>query len=245
MAKRRLLIIGAGKLGGAVLDQLAQFFPDFDYTLASRDRDLTEKRAQLTRYVCSQWGLYPSISAEVADLMDTDRTAALLARTRPDVILNATTPFPWWQIDDLPTPLNERAKKAGAGPWSALDCVLPLQLTRSIAQSGIAATFVNACYPDMVNAFLKGEGSGPSTGVGNLSNLVPGLRIAFARHLGVAVDTVKVRLVAHHATSLNSPMLGAAGSAPFYLSIDSGDDRLIFTAGDDTCLLYTSPSPRD
>lgn len=228
------MLVGGGRLGGAVLDLLATNYPEHEYVLAGRNTDQLRKRANLSRYIAAQWGHFPHIRVEHVDLMNTERTSAVLAATSPDLIFNATTPFPWWRIPDLRDDSSQVAELAGSGVWCALDCLLPAMLSRAIEGSQTSPVYVNGCYPDMVNAFLAGAEGAPSVGIGNISNLIPGLRLAFAEMRECDGATVDIRLVAHHYTSLNAPTIGGCGGAPYALSVGSGGEWSSFRAPDDT-----------
>ncbi len=229
-----MLLVGGGRLGGAVLDLLATNYPEHEYVLVGRDAEYLRKRANLSRYIAAQWGRFPHIRVEHVDLMNTDLTSTVLAATSPDLVFNATTPFPWWRITDLRDDSPQVAELAGSGVWCALDCLLPAMLTRAIAESKTSPVFVNGCYPDMVNAFLAGAQGAPSVGIGNISNLIPGLRLTFAQMQKSAGADVDVRLVAHHYTSLNAPTIGGCGGAPYALSVGTGGEWSSFRAPDDT-----------
>jgi hypothetical protein len=168
----------------------------------------------------------------VSDLTNVEYTAHMIAKFKPDVVFNATTPFPWWKLDGLPPALTSLANNAGAGVWSALDCILPLRLTQALALGGSTAIHVNGCYPDMVNTFLGDLPCSPKLGIGNLSNLIPGLTLTYAQELGVHPSVIRVRLICHHYTSLNGPTLGGSGGAPYHLTIDHPGGRLTFRAVD-------------
>src|ERR1700744_1433612 len=116
---RTLVVFGAGELGGPVIAWLAGRYPHPRYVLACRSSETAEKRANLARYMCSQWGVYPALEWETVDLMNVDQTAELLERHSPDVVFNAATPFAYWQIDDLPEPLRMLSHAAGHGVWGA------------------------------------------------------------------------------------------------------------------------------
>jgi hypothetical protein len=231
---RRLMIFGIGKVGGQVADVLAARYPHHEFILVSRSLERSALRANLVRYVCSQWGQYPAVLAAQTNLLDVTQTSALIAEHRPDVVFNATTPFPWWAMDRFPPAMRKLTYSAGLGMWCALDCLLPLRLGEAIAESGLSPTYVNACYPDMVNTFLRDAVSPPLLGIGNMSNLIPGLQLAYAQILGVDPRMVTVRLVAHHFTSLNAPTIGGAGGAPYRLSISHPGGELTFTDPIDT-----------
>jgi hypothetical protein len=231
---RTLIVFGVGKLGGPVVDLLAARYPTHRYVLVARTRERAHLRANLTRYVCSQWGRYPSVEGAATDLRDPARTAELIDEHQPDVIFNATTPFPWWAIEAMPAAQRRLTYSAGLGMWCALDCVLPLGLDHALSLCRSRPRYVNGCYPDMVNPFLAGSPVGPIVGVGNMSNLIPGLRLALAPALGAAPRDVRISLVAHHYTSLNAPSLGGAGGAPYHLVVSAGERELVYSGSDDT-----------
>jgi saccharopine dehydrogenase (NAD+, L-lysine forming) len=81
----KILIIGAGGVGGVVTHKCAQVPEVFgEITLASRTLDKCEKiRSQLTR---------PIDIAQV-DADDTNQVIALIRRTSPDLIINVALPY--------------------------------------------------------------------------------------------------------------------------------------------------------
>lgn len=231
---RTLMVFGIGKLGGPVIDVLAARYPHHRYVLISRSPDRAERRANLSRYVCAQWGLYPDISWDATDLLNVDRTASILERHQPDVVFNATTPFPWWAIDAMPEAQHDQTYSAGLGMWCALDCALPMKLSEALADSRADTCYVNGCYPDMVNAFLKNVACPPVVGIGNMSNLIPGLTLAFARQIGAHPRDIHIQLVCHHYTSLNAPSVGGCAGAPYYLVVSHPGGQLTYAGPDDT-----------
>lgn len=192
--RKTLLVFGIGKLGGPVVDALAVRFQDHRFVLVSRERARSQRRANLTRYLAAQWGLYPEVVGEETDLLDSARTAELIRRCNPDVVFNATTPFPWWKLDSLPERERGLSQRAGPGMWCALDCLLPMLLTDALSLVGSRAMHVNGCYPDMTNAFLSAHKCGPRLGIGNISNLVPGLQLGYASELGVSPSEVGIQI---------------------------------------------------
>jgi hypothetical protein len=220
-----LLIVGYGRLGSAVLDQLATRFPNWRIVVLSRGSKDDRLRLNLTRYNLLQWGLAPRIDYVKVNLSDVDRISEVIAEYAPSVVFNATTPFPWWRIAELPSNLSTLADSAGPGMWAALDVVLPALLSRAIANSGQNPIHVNGCYPDLTNAFLANSAGAPLTGIGNISNLIPGFRLAFASEWGVDVDTLAVRFVGHHYTSLNGPSTDDVTPAPYLLFVESAQRR--------------------
>jgi len=231
--KKTLMVFGVGKLGGPVLDVLASRYSGHRFIIVSRDRERSDRRANLTRYVSAQWARFPEVRGERTDLLNVDETAALLDRYKPDLVLNATTPFPWWKISKLPQIESTLCERAGPGMWCALDTLLPTRVSEALTQARSAATFVNACYPDMTNVFLSGHPNAPLVGVGNISNLVPGLQLAFAEEVGCTPAEVVIRLVGHHYVSWNAPSSDGCGDAPYHLKVTYPDGELEFTGPDD------------
>lgn len=229
---KTLVVFGIGKLGGAMVDQLCLRHPGARFVLVSRSRERSAKRANLSRYLAAQWRVFPEIIGEEADLLDVARTGELLRKLKPDVVFNATTPFPWWKLDRLPDREAKLAARAGSGMWCALDALLPLRLTEAMECSGTRPVHVNGCYPDMTNAFLRGMRCAPGLGIGNISNLVPGLVLGWAMELGVAPRDVDVRIVGHHSVSLFAPSTGCPDT-PYDLEIRSPKGCLRFSGPDD------------
>jgi|GEM_PF-3004771 len=231
--KKTVLIFGIGKLGGPLVDVLSARYPQHQFVLISRNKEISQKRATLSQYLCLQWGLNPVILSDETDLYDVVRTAELIYKYQPDVVLNATTPFPWWKIDILPIQEKKLANEAGPGVWCALDCVLPLRLTEALSLVGSNAIHINACYPDMTNAFLSSHKCAPRLGIGNISNLVPGLQLGFANHLSISPKEVEIRLVGHHYVSWNAPTLSGCEDAQYDLTVFYPNGKLHFSGPDD------------
>jgi hypothetical protein len=232
--RKTLMVFGIGKLGGPVTDLLSRLHPDCRFVMVSRSRERSEKRANLTRYLAAQWMLFPEVIGEGADLLDQEGTSDLVRRHSPDIVFNATTPFPWWKIDALPERERTLANKAGPGMWCALDCLLPLALTRAIGASGMSPIHVNGCYPDMTNRFLASERHAPRLGIGNISNLVPGLTLAFAEVLNRRPADIGVQLVGHHYVSWNAPTPAGCANAPYHLTVTHPGGSLRFRGPDDS-----------
>ena len=104
----------------------------------------------------------------------------------------------------------------------------------ALNQFSAQINYVNGSYPDMVNAFLWDSPAAPTVGIGNLSNLVPGLRLTYAAALNVAPGDIDIHLVCHHFTSLNAPTIGASGGAPYHLTVSYRGEILTFSNTDDS-----------
>lgn len=232
--RKTVLVFGIGKLGGPLVDVLSARYPQHRYVLISRNKERSQRRATLSRYMALQWGGNSEVLGEEVNLHDISRTAELINNYHPDVVFNATTPFPWWMIDNLPEQERALANNAGAGVWCALDCLLPMYLTEALSLATSNAVHVNGCYPDMTNAFLSSRTCGPQIGIGNISNLVPGLQLAFASELSVSPEDVEIRIVGHHYVSWNAPSNRGCSDAPYDLTVIYPNGKLHFRGPDDT-----------
>jgi hypothetical protein len=242
--EKALMIVGAGVLGAQVLDQLALLHPQHRYVIVGRNLERVQTRVNLAKYVCANWGLAPSIAAASADIRDAGQFAELILRTKPDIVFNATTPFPWWKIDNLPPAEAALANSTGPGMWAPLDAVLPLCLSEAIAAAGVRSCFVNGCYPDAINPFLSAQAAPASIGVGNISNIIPGLKLAFGDQFGVPHADLRITLVCHHFTSLNAPVPEGAPAAPYYLRVDGGPRSMEYRDEGEPFAFFRARFPR-
>ena len=127
-AETKIVIVGAGLLGGNVLQQLVARNPNAKFWLIARDAEQVQLQVNLTKYIDVQWGGGGTIYAEKCDVLDTKKFAALLKRIEPDILFNATTPFAWWKINNLPLQYSTLCDSVGPGIWGAIDALLPLSL---------------------------------------------------------------------------------------------------------------------
>ncbi len=224
--KRKILILGQGVLGGAVLDFLSQTEGDHLIFVGARDTDKLARRVNLARYTALNLGRSPSIEPLFIDLMDTGRTAEAISELRPDIIFNATTLHSWWVITRLPPSAFQRLDKARGGVWTPMHLVLIRRLMKAVRQTDVHSVVVNASYPDVVNAALSAEGLSPTVGIGNIANAVPGIRLAVAHLLKCAVAEIDIRFFAQHYLSYRMPSTGQTDGVPYHLSVYRGGEEI-------------------
>ncbi|UWP79949.1 hypothetical protein [Dactylosporangium fulvum] len=233
---RTLLIIGNGVLGGNVLDLLSWVGFDGQIVVGGRNRTAVEERVNLARLAAYNQGTNPRLAAACVDLDDVDRTAETVSRLRPDIIFNTASVQTYWRISLLPRELYQMLDRPGVGPWLPMHLSPAHRLMTAVHRSGHDSVVVNAAYPDAVNPALQTCGLAPAVGIGNVMNVVPAVRSAAALHLGVDVERVHVRLVAHHYVSNRLPAAGDTGGADYDLRIyvdgtdvtDSADTPALF-----------------
>lgn len=216
---RTLLVIGTGVLGGNVVDLLSWRGFDGRIVVAGRnDRTLLE-RTNLSLIAAYNQGRYPHLTTRHIDLHDVDRTAEAIAEIRPDIIFNATSVQTYWRISTLPKALFRALDRPGVGPWLPMHLSPAHRLMTAVARSGVAPVVVNAAYPDAVNPALRTRDLAPTVGIGNVMNVVPAVRTAAAMLLAAPVESLQIRLIAHHYISNRLPGSGDTGGAPLHLRI--------------------------
>lgn len=221
-------IVGLGELGGLLLELLVRL-PEFSGSIiaADIDADAGRRRVNSARLGAIMWGRPADVRFVHSDLTDVDRTAEMLAATKPDIVVNCTTIATWWLRDLLPAPIKERlhATGAGSGLWSAGHAALAYNLMRAVRAADIHPIVVNSAYPDAVNAALARRGLGPHLGIGNGDLLVAPFRQLAAEQLGVRPERVDTRVVAHHFHTYNILMHGTTRGLDFYfkLTLDGED----------------------
>ena len=217
--RTKILILGHGVLGGAVLDFLSQSDRPYQLYLGARDQAKASLRVNLTKYAADNLGYHPEIELAAIDLMNVDATAEQIANIRPDIIFNATTLHSWWVITQLPTEAYQRLDRARGGVWAPMHIVLVRRLMQAVRQAGLQTKVVNASYPDVTNAALAAEGLSPTIGIGNIANAVPGVRLAAADLLSCLPQELDIRFFAQHYVSYRMPSTGTTDGAPYHLTI--------------------------
>ena len=240
---KKILILGSGVLGGAVLDFLAQSGQPYDIYVGGRNPEKTWLRINLTKFTATNLGLMPKLSFIEIDIMDVERTADAIADLKPDLIFNATTLHSWWVITQLPADAYQRIDTARGGVWTPMHLVLTRRLMKAVKQSGVKTHVVNASYPDVVNAALAAEGLAPSIGIGNIANTVPVLKYAAAHVLNQDPAAIQIRVFGQHYFSYRMPSSGTASNIPYYLAIYLYGEQLPTDTARDEAIFSTLTGP--
>ena len=195
---RRLLLISLGKLTGYVLERLARNGPFSEVVVAGRRPEHGIVKTNLTRIGAAIEGCYPDISFVELDVNAADAPRKL-ASIDPDIAMAAPSLFPWWRMEGVVGKHAEIVERLPFAGWMACHLAPMRAVRKAWTASGLSAPWIGASYPDVINAVLHRTGTGPTCGVGNVQEMVPKARFAAAVKLGVAPDSVEVRLVAQHA----------------------------------------------
>lgn len=213
-----IMIVGVGDLGSRLLTMLLSTPHTNRVVLAGRDVEKLTRTANLTRFTATNLGLIGDVGVERLDLNDIDAAAETIAAVQPDIIVMTASLQSWRIITQLPKENFEALDEAQFGPWLPMHLTLNYQLARAVKASGVASKVVNAAFPDAVGPVLAKVGLAPSTGVGNVANIIPALTYGFAIEARVDPRDVEIRLVAQHYFSHYVPRYGTEGDGSYHLT---------------------------
>jgi len=239
----RIMLIGLGDLGSAVLEFLAREPAAGPILAASRDAARGERRVNLARAGATAQGFTPSIRFACLDLDQPEELSELVAHEQPDIVLSTATRQTWWLPDLLPAEQAARLRRVRFGVWLPLHLGLTLQLMRGLRAAGYRGVTLTAPFPDVVNAVLDKMGLAPDCGVGNVEEIATKIRLTAARNLRQPVENLRVTLVAHHAL-VSRAFEGSTGELPpYFLRVFCGDDDVTGIAGGEHLLRVPYPLP--
>lgn len=196
--RKKILVIGAGGLGSALVAAARTAGREWDVLLVDRDLGRAEEVARGA--MALGLGAEPVVRAGAADATRVDEVAELIRRERPDAVVNLATLLPvdvWWEIaarDDIGAEFD----RLGFGPWIALHLVIASAVAEAVASLDERPVFVNAAYPDVINAVLSQWHGLPVAGAGNIRLLEPGARLELSRKLGLPPQRFEMRIAAHY-----------------------------------------------
>lgn len=209
-----------GDLAGLVLNLIVQGNLAGQIVLASRNAEEMLLRKNLALLFSAQLGYYPDIVCEQLDLTDIDDTTNKIYKHKPDIIFNTATLQSWRMITYLPKAVFKQLDEAQFGPWLPMHLSLIYKLMQAVQRSGIQPLVVNAAFPDAVGAVLASKKLAPAIGIGNVANVIPGLRGAVSLLTSVPMEMIEVSLITQHYFSHRIPVYGDAGGSPYHLRVE-------------------------
>ena len=182
--KITVMIIGLGSVGTYLLDYLvSRNDPAIRIVVAGRDYGKMEKNVNIVRVaglIRERNRSQIDIEAGV-DLTDIDSIRRAIERHAPDFIVNSSRAYPGLKYGSISW-ANVRAY----GIWSPLAIRFTKNIMEACGAADTDAVVINTSYPDAVIPWLKSAGKAyPDFGSGNLNHLVPRIRFAVAKMLGV------------------------------------------------------------
>jgi hypothetical protein len=219
----QVLVIGLGGLGSWVLELLART-EGISYVVgADFHEDWGRSKVRTVASGAVLQGYYPHLEFARIDLQNVDATAEMIARLRPELILNCATLQTWWvRYQQLPPEKAKRLSEAGPGPWLPTHMALARKLMLAIQASGWHRFVINSGYADASNMVLAKRGLAPTVGLGNTDLILPGVQIEVAERLSVPVRNVSVYAVMHH-YHYRCFSKRPSGAPPYFIRIMVGD----------------------
>ncbi len=242
-ASPRIMIVGLGDLGSAVLEFLAREPAVGPILVASRNATRGERRVNLARAGATAQGFTTSIRFAQLDLDRPDDLAELVAREQPDIVLSTATRQTWWLPDLLPPEQAAQLRRARFGVWLPLHLGLTLKLMQALRTADYRGIALTAPFPDVVNAVLDKIGLAPDCGVGNVEEIATKVLLTAARNLRQPVENVRVTLVAHHALVSAAFEGSDRRLPPYFLRVVSGGEDVTEAAGGERLLRVPYPLP--
>jgi hypothetical protein len=186
MEKRRILFIGAGNLGGHILDLFLRVPGQHRFLVGGRNVEVLRQRVNLSLLAAIQLGYAPMVECVALDLNEIERTASLIAQFSPHLILSAATYQPLERNQILLPTVAQQLALAPMGPRLPFHLHLVYKLMQAVRLSGLQASVkvLNAMYTDVVHPILGKVGLAPTIGIGDLANNIPALRLSIAWELG-------------------------------------------------------------
>lgn len=197
MKEQRIFFTGLGQLGAKMLDECVRLPGHHHFLVGGRNQEAFQKRANLSLLAALQLGYTPTIECTPLDLLHIEQTAEVIARFQPDLIVCAATLQSSTTVPNVPESLAQQLALAPMGLRLPLHLTLMYKLMQAVRLAGMEGTtkVLNAIYPDVVHPVLAKVGLAPMTGVGDLANNVPALRLSVAHQLDVPFTHVEVQLV--------------------------------------------------
>lgn len=161
MSREKIMIIGAGELGGIVLEYLARIHNICNIVVSDVNEDWGIRKVNSAILGASYMGLFPNIAFIKVDLNNIEQTASTLKEINPTIIYNSTTLQSWWVVGQLPKEIHAKIY-TGLGPWVPMHLTLTYKLMKSVKEAGIETFVVNSSFPDATNPILHKVGLAPT-----------------------------------------------------------------------------------
>ena len=236
---KTLMIFGLGDLGGWVLEFFARRVGLSTIIAADIKEEWGVMKTHCAAAGAGLEGYSKTIKFEKCDVKDTEFTAELINKYKPDVIYSSLTLSAWLPNRVLIKAFGKKYHQASVHGVPT-QITLLYKLMEALKRSGHKAPVVNHSYPDVTNCILYRAGYPVTIGAGNLDNVVAEVKRKVSISENVPFTEVIVYLVAEHALNV----FGSRGGAPYFLKVLVGDQDITKKTDVDSLLsdkLITSP----
>jgi hypothetical protein len=192
----KVMIAGLGSVGCYLLDYLMNMNdPRVAIHVAGRTPEKMEKAINIARTAaCIRGSLASPLALHVVDLGQPAQIEELLGRVEPDFVINSSRAYSGTKYGGI----SWHSIRA-YGIWAPLSVKYVKNIARACAGLARPPILVNTSYSDATNRWVGTAGlPAPDFGSGNLNHLVPRIKFAVARELGVELDRIDVTLATSH-----------------------------------------------
>jgi len=228
--KRTLLLVGVGDLGYGMLRSLLRRSEIERIIAADKDVERAESRVNTALLSAIQDGYSPDVEFARINLLDVEATAERMKEIAPEMIFASPTLMSWTVYSGFgrqPEEFVTKLQQTRPGGWLPMHLSLVMKLMQAVKKSGLKVGrdlhVVTSPYPDAVNVVLGKMGMAPTTGVGNIAEMIPQVRLLVSRRLHVPLSNTRVYAVAHHSVGWAACGFGNLAQIPFLLRILVGD----------------------
>src|SRR5699024_9080644 len=194
----KVMIFGLGEVGTHILHFLVRDPKCPELVISDFNEEVSVKRIDNALIGAAITKNYPKVSFEQVDLTDVDRTAELIRKHKPDVVINCAVLQTWHVIRKLPEKEYARISSATLGAWLPCQLSLIYHLLRFITQSAVITEVINSALSDLTDHSLEKVGLALVIGIGNVELIEPAVLMNVSRTLGVPIESVTIYFVAHH-----------------------------------------------
>jgi hypothetical protein len=187
-----VLIIGAGDLGERLTAALAASRGVTRVVLAGRSF-ATVAAITVTAAAASD----RIVDGAVVDASQQDEVAALLAKTRPDLVVQCASMRSPWALGGREDAAARTILAAGFALRLPYQLPIVLAVTRAAQDAGYAGPIANLSYPDGTGPVLRALGLAPTVGLGNAGMILQRVRTTL-RASTRSDDLPLVRVLGHH-----------------------------------------------
>lgn len=212
MSNGQVVIVGTGSFAARILfDAAATAETAVTITIAGRNRERLAWLCTAANARALLFGRPARVVQHHVDLLSTDGTEGLIDRIRPAVVVQAASAQSASVIARSGDAWSRLVARGGLSATAVFQALLSTRVARAIAKVSPQTSFINCCFPDVVNAMIAGARLPILCGIGNVAILSN----AFAGFRGLTTPGA-LRMLAHYQNiaPFRRPPAARGGSAP-------------------------------
>jgi len=189
-----ILVLGTGSFAARIVFDLAATAAEpVTIGIASRNAERLSWLRIAGNARASIFGAPARVESHAIDLLDRDALAALIAATRPAVLVQAASSQPSSVIATEGDAWSRLVAEGGLSATAVFQAQLSMRVAQTVRNARLSCQLVNCCFPDVVNSLIAAAGLPVTCGVGNIAILSN----AFAGELRLQ-DSRRLKMLAHY-----------------------------------------------